>query len=294
MAKKKTKIPSDVKKLQARFEFAQAEYTSEFQKAIQEYQSRIGAYETELQGYQKGLQRYESESQAFADYMSSFFIPQGSTTPQTFYSYGGEYYFSDQLRPGYDLRFASQTLPAVSGSEYQFVQTGTQRHSYNYWEDVWKVSGRFEMRPYTAYEYQMKSNFEFVYDPFTGRYENKLVTKNEFVPVTRYRQEWVDTSGFVKEFRPVSQDLGVGYLKTKLPSGGFTSLSPEQFAVRSQPEEFRGKAPTAPEMVDTSGISQKLAEEEIYFKREIGERKSSAVAARRRLGVRPLLSTEGV
>jgi hypothetical protein len=322
MAKKKTKIPRDVQKLQLRFQDAQASYSEEYQKAINEYQTRVGAYEKESAKFLGSVSEYERKTQAYTDYLSSFFVPQGSNSPQEFYTYGDQFYFLDQLRPGTNLRMVS-SLPSLAGSEYQFVKTGEKVHSYQYWQKEWVSSGRFESRPYTEMVWKPVTEYEYVYVPPSfpsitsgpsfapigstgfapigstgigsmGGYEYRPVTRNKLVPETRYRNEWVDTSSFQDVQKTSVEKLATGYLKTQLPGGGFTSLAPSQFEITTAPEEFKGTPPPAPKEIDISAAQTRLKEEEEYFKREVGERKSSAVAARRRVSVRPLLSTEGV
>lgn len=88
-----------------------------------------------------------------------------------------------------------------------------------------------------------------------------------------------------------------GYLKKRLETGEFTSLSPEQFQIRSQPGKFSEQMPLAPEAptppqldeFDASQFEARRGQLETEFKRELGERRSARQRAVSRGGARPLL-----
>lgn len=307
MARKQPKIPQNVALLQRRYEDAQRQFDVAYQERIQQYTGEISAFEGRIADYEQQAQSYLDGVQQYSQYLNSFFIEPGSNNPQTFVNYGGQFFWAEDVTPGFDLRSINM-LPALSGGQYQFVQTGAKPHQYSYQEQVWVPSSRTEMQSYTAYEYQMRTSYEMVYVPpsygssvtgnyatgnfssSTGYYEYRPVTRNELVPVTRQRMVNVDTSSYQTRTQFRTEQVSVGYLKTQTPEGEFTTLRPEQFAVRSEPATFSAPAPEAPGAVDIADIRGELEKEQAYLQRETGEIRAASRRARMRSQARPLLS----
>lgn len=300
MAKKEVKLPQNVQLLQRRFNDAQTTFNQQFQQRMLEYTGEVSAFESRIEDYQTKAQAYMDDYNQYTQYLNSFFIKPGTTNVETFVKYGDNYYWADDIAPGFNLK-AIDNLAALSGGEFQFVKTGTQQHAYTYQSYEIVPKTRWVTESYTAYEMQLKpvTKYESVYvapDIFAppgtmGRFEYRMVTKNEFVstPVTRTRQ--VQKTDFVGEFVPRSavENIEIGYLKTQTDEG-FTSLRPEQFAIRSEPAKFAEPTPEAPAGLDITDIKGQLEEESAYLKRATGEMSAATREARMRRRVRPLLS----
>lgn len=326
---KKVQAPQNVQLLQRRFEDAQQQFSKEFEQRMAQYSGVLKEYEVEVEDYAAESQKYLDRVDDYAKYMESFFITPGSDTPEQFINYGGQYYWVSDVAPKFDLR-GIEGLGALSGSEYQFVKTGSKPHTYTYNEQVWVTSGKYEEVPYTAYEDKTETTSSLVWVPSTsysttpsysysfanigstigggysfanigtnvqpgslggvgGSYQTVTTTKTVQVPVTKYKQEWVDTSKFETQVRAVTENLDVGYLRTKTSEGGFTTLKPEEFAERTLPEGKIAAAPEAPEEIDISDIRESFQREAEYYQRSVGQVKSASQRARRRTQVRPLL-----
>lgn len=321
---KKVQAPQNVQLLQRRFEDAQQQFAKQFEQRMTQYGGVLKEYEAEVEDYAAESQKYLDRIDDYAKYMESFFITPGGDTPEQFINYGGQYYWVSDVAPKFDLR-GIEGLGALSGSEYQFVKTGSKPHTYTYNEQVWVTSGRYETVPYTVNEARTETVFEQVWVPSTsysttssfnysfgfnigapgfnigtnvqpgpiggvgGSFQSRPVVKTTMVPVTKYKQEWVDTSKFETQVRAVTENLDVGYLRTRTSEGGFTTLRPEEFAERTLPEGRVADAPEAPEEIDISDIRESFQREAEYFQRSVGQVKSAAQRARRRTQVRPLV-----
>lgn len=310
MARKEVKLPQNVQLLQRRFNDAQTQFNQQFQQRMSEYTGEVSAFESRIEGYESQAQAYMNDLNEYNKYLNSFFLKPTANTPETFVQYGGQFYWAEDIAPGMDLRSVSM-LGSLAGGDFQFVQTGTQKHQYSYQTQVWVPSSRTEMRPYQTQEYQMRTTYEMVYVPpsygssvtgnyatgnfssSTGYYDYRPVTRNQLVTVTRYRMENIDTSSYQTRTTFASEDLPVGYLKTRTPEGEFTTMRPEQFAIRSEPAQFSVPPPEAPPGLDISDIQGELEEEAAYLRRESGEMSASARQARMRQRVRPLLAETG-
>lgn len=303
MAKREPKLPQNVQLLQRRFNDAQTTFNQQFQQRMVEYTGEVGEFESRIEDYQSKAQAYMDDYNEYTEYLNSFFIKPGTTNVETFVKYGNNYYWADDIAPGFNLK-AIDSLGSLAGGEFQFVKTGSQQHAYTYKQLELVPKTKWVNESYTSYEMQLKpvTKYESVYVPAPlfspagtmGRFEYRMVTKNEFVstPVTRSRQ--VMRTEFVNEFvtKAAREDIEVGYLKTQTDEG-FTSLRPEQFDVRSEPAQFSVPTPEAPEGLDISDIKGQLEEEAGYLRRETGEIRASARQARMRQRVRPLLAETG-
>jgi outer membrane lipoprotein-sorting protein len=331
MATRKNPLPQNVQLLQRRFEDAQRTFEKEFQQRVTEYTGTMEEYGEKIEDYSAKAQEYLDRVDDYAKYMESFFITPGSTKPEQFINYGGKNYWVEDVAPNFDLR-GIEGLGELSGSEYQFVKTGSKPHTYTYSEQVWVTSGRYETVPYTEYETRTVSTPTQVWVPANsintsspsysfgstgssssggysfanigtnvqpgystgglggvgGYYETRNVVTTERVAVTKYKQQWVDTSKFETQFRAAASNLDVGYLRTRTSEGGFTTLKPEDFPEKQMPEGDIGEAPEAPEVIDISDIRGGFEREKEYFQRAVGQVKSASQRARRRLQVRPL------
>lgn len=337
MAKKKPKLPQNVQLLQRRYEAAQMEFNREFQARLGEYTNEvIPEFEQEIRGYEDRALAFVDRTNQYSDYVGSFFIKPGTNDVEQFVRYGNNYYWKEDIGGGFNLQGIS-SMPSLSGTDYQFVKTGTEKHIYSYQSYEYVPSGRWEMQAYTQYEMQLKPVTKMVYVPGSGtglgignpafsspigtpissgistiqpinlnpgvssissggvggRYEMQTVNEFVSVPVTKYRNTYVDTSSYKFVPKAAVEDIEVGYLKTALPDGGFTPLTPEQFSVRSSPGEFKEAVPEAPPGLDLSDIQSLLEEEAAYVRRETGEIAASAKQARMRKRVRPLLADTG-
>lgn len=303
MAKREPKLPQNVQLLQRRFNDAQTQFNQQFQQRMSEYTGEVGEFESRIGDYQSKAQAYMDDYNEYTEYLNSFFIKPGTTNVETFVKYGNNYYWADDIAPGFNLK-AIDSLGSLAGGEFQFVKTGSQPHAYTYKQFELVPKTKWVTESYTSYEMQLKpvTKYESVYVPAPlfsppgtmGRFEFQMVTKNEFVstPVTRSRQ--VMRTEFVNEFvtKAARENIEVGYLKTQTDEG-FTSLRPEQFAIRSEPAQFSVPPPEAPEGLDISDIKGQLEEEATYLRRETGEIRASARQARMRQRVRPLLAETG-
>jgi len=311
MARREAKLPQSVQLLQRRFNDAQTQFNQQFQQRMSEYTGEVGAFEKRIADYEQQAQAYLDDFDQYNKYVNSFFLKPTTNTPETFVQRGGQFYWAEDIAPGMDLRAVSN-LGSLAGGDFQFVQTGARKHQYSYQEQVWVPSSRLEMRPYQAQEYQMRTTYEMVYVPpsfgssfatgnfatgnfqsATGYYDFRPVTRNQLVTVTRYRMENIDTSSYQTRTAFANEDLPVGYLKTRTPEGEFTTMRPEQFAIRSEPAQFSVPPPEAPEGLDIADIKGQLEEEVTYLRRETGEMSAAARQARMRQRVRPLLAQTG-
>lgn len=297
MAKKKPKPPQNVQLLQRRYEAAQMEFNREFQARLGEYTNEvIPEFEQEIRGYEDRALAFVDRTNQYSDYVGSFFIKAGTNDVEQFVRYGGQYYWQEDIGSGFNLKGIA-SMPALAGNDYQFVKTGEKKHAYGYQSYEYVPSGRWENRAYTAYETQMVEEQKLVSNwnakPGESIYSYETVRTPKTVPVTRYRMTYVDTSSYQFVPRTAVENLEVGYLKAALPDGGFTSLTPEQFPVRSSPGEFKEAVPEAPPGLDISDIKGQLEEETAYLRRETGEITASAKQARMRKRVRPLLAETG-
>lgn len=303
MAKRQPKLPQNVQLLQRRFNDAQTQFNQQFQQRMVEYTGEIGEFESRIEDYQSKAQAYMDDYNEYTEYLNSFFIKPGTTNVETFVKYGNNYYWADDIAPGFNLK-AIDSLGSLAGGEFQFVKTGSQPHAYTYKQLELVPKTKWVTESYTSYEMQLRPVTVSKYveiKPGLGapagtasRWEMRNVTENQFVstPVTRTRQ--VMRTEFVNEFvtKAAREDIEVGYLKTQTDEG-FTSLRPEQFDIRSEPAKFSVPPPEAPEGLDISDIQGQLEEETAYLRRETGEIRASARQARMRRRVRPLLAETG-
>jgi hypothetical protein len=357
MAKRETKLPQNVELLQRRFNDAQTQFNQQFQQRMSEYTGEVSAFEAQVESYQAKAQAYMDDYNQYTEYLNSFFLKPENNTVQTFVKYGNNYYWQDDISPGFNLK-AIDNLGSLSGGDFQFVKTGTQKHAYTYKELTQVPKSRWETESYTVYEMQLQSVPKTVWVPGSttsigapigspigaplgtvsggglgigspafsspigtpivsgistikpinlnpgvttvgssgnvgGRYETTFVNEFVQVPVTKTRQVWTTT--YEDEFvtRAGSESLELGYLKTKTPEGEFTTLRPQDFAVRSEPKAFSIPSVEPPGGVDISDIKAQLEEEVAYLQRATGEVSASARQARMRQRVRPLLADTG-
>ena len=296
MARREPKPPQNVQLLQRRFADAQTQFDQQFQQRMVEYTGEVSGFESRIADYEAQAQAYMDELNDYSQYLNSFFIKPGTNDVQTFVKYGDNYYWADDIAPGFNLK-SIDALGSLSGGEFQFVKTGNQQHFYAYQSYEWVPSGKWENQAYTTYQTQYVSEQRMVPilnpKPGQGMYTYETVQVPKTVPVTQYRMTYVDTSKYENVIRSDVADLEIGYLKTQTPEGEFTTMRPEQFAVRSEPAQFSVPPPEAPGGIDISDIKGQLEEEATYLKRETGEMSASARQARMRKRVRPLLAETG-
>lgn len=290
---KKERLPQNIQLLQRRFEDAQERFNTAYQARVAEYAPELSAFESRIQDYEAKAQAYVNDLNDYAQYMNSFFIESGETTPQTFVKYGDQFYWADDIAPGFNLSSIDQ-LSSLSGGQYEFVKTGSKKHSY--WYSSYELVPSREMRnvPYTTYETQYVETQKLVSNwnakPGESIYSYETVREPRTVPVTKYRMEWVDTSSFQNVPTESRSELELGYLRTQTPEGEFTTMKPEQFRVRTEPKTFEAAPPEAPSAIDVTDIKAELEKEKAYLQRETGEIRAASRRARMRSQARPLLS----
>jgi hypothetical protein len=296
MARKQEKLPLNVQLLQRRFSDAQARFDQQYQQRTQEYAETIGGFESRIDDYQAKAQAYMDDFSEYSKYLDSFFIEPETNTVQSFVKRGDQYYWADDIAPGFDLT-AISNLGSLAGGEYEFVKTGDQKHTYAYMSYELIPSGKWENQAYTAYQTQYVTEQKLVSNPNPrpgqSIYSYETVRTPKTVPVTKYRMTYVDTSTYDFVSRIGSENLSVGYLKTKTPEGEFTTMRPEDFRVRAEPEGFAEPAPVAPASIDVADIRGELEEEKTYLQREVGKMGAASRQARMRQRVRPLLAETG-
>ena len=153
-------------------------------------------------------------------------------------------------------------------------------------ETVVRDGGAFKAKADGGGYYEVPGgNYQFV------RTGTMPVTRRNVRYITEYDPRFM-INRTRAEYYYSTTNFETGYLRTAR-DGQFTSMAPTQFPQRQAPLAPSEQAPAPPEMEDTSGLRQRLAQEEQYFKREASERTLAAKRARTRRQERPLLSGEG-
>lgn len=257
-------MTSEYEQAFSQFQAQTKETMAPYESAIAQYQTQdLPAYQEQANAYMERLKSYQSALDQYSEYVSSFYLPAGSNSPQSFIQRGGQFYFAEDVGQG-KAPGEFGRVGAVSGSEYQFVPTGSYENKYIVNSDV----------PVTINRYEFRTGPD-------GRVETIVVPETTYVTVSSLARE----------------SLPQGYLKTQLPGGGFTSKSPSDFSVRSEPAKFTEEAPMAPQapvapempQFDSSAFDVRRAQLQTEFERELGERRSARRRAVSRGGARPLL-----
>jgi hypothetical protein len=163
---KKPKLPQNVELLQRRFDYAQQEFNAAYQERMQQYTGEISAFEGRIADYEQQAQAYLDDFESYSQYLNSFFIAPGTSKPETFVKYGNNFYWAEDITPGFNLKSISQ-LPSLAGGEFQFVTTNQQAHNYSYQQYERVPKTQWETENYIAYELQMKPVQKMVYVPGT-------------------------------------------------------------------------------------------------------------------------------
>jgi hypothetical protein len=257
-------MTSEYEQAFGQFQAQTKEKMAPYEAAISQYQTQdLPSYQQQADAYMKRLQAHQSALDQYSEYVSSFYLPVGSSSPQSFIQRSGKFFFAEDVGQGKDPTGFNQ-IGGLSGSEYQFVQTGSYENRYLVNSEV----------PFTVNRYEFRTGPD-------GRVETVVVPETTYVTVSSLARE----------------NLPQGYLKTQLPGGGFTSKSPGEFTVRTEPAKFTEPAPMAPEapvapempQFDSSAFDARRTQLQTEFERELGERRSARRRAVSRGGARPLL-----